>query len=163
MLIGIMADSHDNLPKIEKAVDFFNKRKVSLVLHAGDFVAPFVGEKLKNLTCPLIGVFGNNDGEKRGLINKIASIGGKIYSSPHSFTYAGKRILLLHDPARLKDMDISSFQLVIYGHTHREEVKKQGNTLFVNPGECGGWLTGRSTVALIDLENMKAEIKELCS
>jgi len=38
MLIGIMADSHDNLPKVRQAVEFFNQKKVALVLHAGDFM-----------------------------------------------------------------------------------------------------------------------------
>jgi len=161
MLIGLMADSHDNLPKIEKAVEFFNQKKVELVLHAGDFVAPFVVEKLKNLNSPLIGVFGNNDGEKRGLTNKVASIGGKIYPSPYSFTWEGKRILLLHDPAKLKNIDISSFCLVVYGHTHRKEIRREGDILLVNPGECGGWLTGRCTVGLVDLEGQKVSIEAI--
>ena len=67
MRIGILADTHDNLPKIERAVRFFNKEKVDFVLHAGDFIAPFAVSKLKGLTCSWLGVFGNNDGEKNGL------------------------------------------------------------------------------------------------
>ena len=63
MLIGAISDTHDNLPNIEKAVKFFNDKKVNLVLHAGDYVAGFVVPKLKMLNCPLIGVFGNNDGD----------------------------------------------------------------------------------------------------
>ncbi|RLE13722.1 YfcE family phosphodiesterase [Candidatus Aerophobetes bacterium] len=161
MLLGIMADSHDNLVKIEQAVNFFNRRKVDLVLHAGDFVAPFVVRKLKEISCPFIGVFGNNDGERKGLKEKIASIKGEIHTPPYSFVEKGKKILLLHDPAKLKGMDLSSFQLVIYGHTHRDEVKKIKETVFVNPGECGGWLTGKSTVALVDLETMQVSINSL--
>jgi hypothetical protein len=122
-----------------------------------------VGEKLKNLACSLIGVFGNNDGEKDGLTSKITSIGGELHTSPYSFTYAGKKILLLHDPAKLKKMDISSFQIIVYGHTHKEEIKKENSKLFVNPGECGGWLTGRSTVALVNLETMEVRVYELPS
>jgi len=33
--------------------------------------------------------------------------------------------------------------------------------MVVNPGECGGWLTGRSTVATVDLETMKPEVYDL--
>ena len=63
MLIGLISDTHDNLPMIEKAVKRLNEEKVELVLHAGDYVAPFVIPKFKALNCKLIGVFGNNDGD----------------------------------------------------------------------------------------------------
>ena len=33
--------------------------------------------------------------------------------------------------------------------------------LAVNPGECGGWLTGRATVALFDTEKREAKIRDL--
>ncbi len=39
MILGIISDSHDNLPKLKKAVTLFNKKNVSLVLHAGDYIA----------------------------------------------------------------------------------------------------------------------------
>ncbi len=42
MLIGVVSDTHDNLPLVEKAVKRLNEEKVNLVLHAGDYVAPFV-------------------------------------------------------------------------------------------------------------------------
>jgi len=42
MKIGVISDTHDNLPLIEKAVKIFNEKGVKLVLHAGDYVALFV-------------------------------------------------------------------------------------------------------------------------
>ena len=72
MLIGLIADSHDNLQLIDKAVKVLNEKNVELVLHVGDFVSPFVVSKLKDLHCRVIGVFGNNDGDrellKKGLM-----------------------------------------------------------------------------------------------
>ncbi|MCM8780547.1 MAG: metallophosphoesterase family protein, partial [Candidatus Omnitrophica bacterium] len=67
MRIGIISDTHDNLPKIDSAVEYFNRQRVGFVLHAGDFVAPFAVAKLKKLDCDWAGVFGNNDGEREGL------------------------------------------------------------------------------------------------
>lgn len=64
MKIGIISDSYDNLAQIAKAVRFFNKAKVELVLHAGDFIAPFTNRGFKELNSELIGVFGNMDAEK---------------------------------------------------------------------------------------------------
>jgi len=53
------------------------------------------------------------------------------------------------------------YDIVIYGHTHKPVIEKQGKTLVINPGECGGWLSGNSTIALADLDQMTAEIVEL--
>ena len=41
LLLGIISDSHDNLPKIDAAVAKLNASRVDLVLHAGDYCAPF--------------------------------------------------------------------------------------------------------------------------
>ncbi len=162
MIIGLMSDSHDNLPKIKKAVEFFNKKKVDLVLHAGDFVAPFVVRELGKLSCPLIGVFGNNDGEKEGLIKTIGKI-GKIHTGPWELEQEGKKILLLHDPSilNLKELKKKKYNLIVYGHTHKAEIRKEQDLLLINPGECAGWLTHRPTIGWVDLEKMKAEIVEL--
>ena len=68
MIIGILADSHDNLPKLKKAVALFNKKNICFVAHAGDYIAPFaLGMLEKHLRCEYRGVYGNNDGERRGL------------------------------------------------------------------------------------------------
>ena len=40
MIIGVIADTHENMPFIRKAVDYFNDKAVSLVLHAGDLISP---------------------------------------------------------------------------------------------------------------------------
>jgi len=50
------------------------------------------------------------------------------------------------------------YDVIIYGHTHRTDIRKIGNTLIVNPGELCGWLTGKYTVAIIDTENLNAKI-----
>jgi len=70
MIIGLMSDSHDNLPKIKQAVEFFNKKKVKLVLHAGDFVAPFVVRELKEQNLLLI-----NPGECADWLTRRPTIG----------------------------------------------------------------------------------------
>jgi len=51
--------------------------------------------------------------------------------------------------------------VVIYGHTHQTDLSKIGKTLLINPGECGGWLTGKSTIALLDIKTWEAKIVEL--
>jgi hypothetical protein len=79
MLIGIMGDSHDNLPKVRDAVALMNDREIGLVLHTGDYIAPFVIPLLGALKAPMIGVFGNNDGDRELLLKRsIQEVGIEI-------------------------------------------------------------------------------------
>ena len=157
MKIGILSDTHDNLPKIEKAVKFFNRNKVGFVLHAGDFIAPFTVTKLKKLSCDWLGIFGNNDGERKGLSDLSE---GKIKEGPLRLKLDNRKITLVHDKATI-NTKTEDADLIIFGHTHKTEVLKQENKLIINPGECGGWLTGKSTVALVDLTSLSAKITKL--
>ncbi|MBW2130472.1 MAG: metallophosphoesterase [Deltaproteobacteria bacterium] len=159
MRIGLISDTHDNVPAIEKAVGFFSAEAVDLVLHAGDYVSPFSFKPFLDLPCEIIGVWGNNDGDKIAL-DRVSQ--GRIKTSPSVETYAGKKILLGHHFETL-DALVSSqdYYLIVYGHTHRPEIRREGKTLVVNPGECGGWLYGKSTVAVVDLEDQRADIIEL--
>jgi len=159
MQIGIISDTHDNVPMIKEAVKIFNEKKVDLVIHAGDYIAPFAVIPLNDLKCQYVGVFGNNDGEKLGL-NKISQ--GRIKVAPHSIDFGGRKILILHKQSELTALLKSQiYDIVIYGHTHDPVIEKQGKTLAINPGECGGWLSGRSTIALADLDQMSAELVKL--
>ena len=159
MLIGIIADTHDNLIYTRKAIELFNKRKVEHVIHAGDYTSPFTLKLFKELNCKYDGVFGNNDGDKLLLLEKSES---NIHNQPYIFTLNNKKIIVMHEHHVIDALaDSGHFDLVIYGHTHKPDVRKVKYTLIVNPGEAGTWLYGTSTVALTDLNKMEAEIIEL--
>jgi len=160
-MIGLMSDSHDNLTMIRRAVSIFNDASCDLVVHAGDFVAPFAVRELASLNGRFKAVFGNCDGEKTGLKMAIEPI-GEIQEAPFAFSHAGKEILLCHIDFPVSQYVASGqYDIVIFGHTHKPEVKKKGRTLAINPGETGGWLTGTSTVALLDPASLEAEIISL--
>lgn len=155
MKIGMIADSHDNLPAIGKAVSVFNDAEVDLVVHAGDLIAPFVAKPLQYLKMEFRAVYGNNDGEKLGLAKVFE---GRIFRPPFLLTFEQRRILLMHEPDNLDALSASGkFDCIVYGHTHESEVRKRP-TLVVNPGECGGWVTGRRTVAIWNLENGQVQV-----
>jgi putative phosphoesterase len=157
-MIGVMADSHDNLHAVKKAVQLFNDAGCDLVIHAGDFVAPFAARELENLNCPVEAVFGNCDGEKKGLEKAISSF-GEIKDAPLIFTHDRRHFLVKHIHTGL-DTYIRSkkHDVIIFAHTHKPEIRKDGKTLILNPGETGGWVSGKSTVALLDTETLSAEI-----
>jgi len=156
MRLGLISDTHDNVPMVKRAVELFNQESVELVLHAGDYVAPFSLKPLFSLECDFMGVWGNNDGDKIAL-DRIGQ--HKIVDSPCVEMYGKKRILLAHNIEILEAVISSQhFSLIVYGHSHKAEVRKEGRTLVVNPGECGGWVYGKSSVAVADLESQTAEI-----
>jgi len=154
MKLGIFSDTHDNLPKIEKAVRFFNQKKVNFVLHAGDFIAPFTILKINNLKSPWQGIFGNNDGERKGL-SKISE--GKIQEGPLRLELENKKIILVHDINTINPLEEKA-DLIVCGHTHKPEIKESQGILIINPGECSGWLSNKSTVAILDLSSLSAKI-----
>lgn len=162
-MIGIVSDSHDNLAAIRQAVAFLNARDVSMVLHAGDFVAPFTVREFKNLKCPFHGVFGNNDGEKKGLSRAFSEMGTEIKEF-EEINQGGKKIALYHGTiTEFLSALISGgeYDVVVRGHTHNPEVKKEGRTLVINPGELCGYLTGKKTLCLLNLDSMEAVIHEI--
>lgn len=156
MLVGVLSDTHDNLPKIASATDLFARRGVAAILHAGDFVAPFALRVLMKPGMPFVAVFGNNDGERRGL-QKLCST---LYEPPHRFELDGRAIVLAHDRAELEGEVVAGADLLVHGHDHQAALRP-GSPLVLNPGEAGGWLSGRCTAAIVDLETMEAEIVEL--
>jgi len=150
-----MSDSHDNLPAIRKAVEIFNHLGCSLVIHAGDIVAPFAAQELKKLGCPVKAVFGNCDGEKEGLIRVFQGL-GEISPAPLRFSYQNLRFYLSHYP--VEEGEVTEADVVIFGHTHRSQVNRDGNLLVVNPGEACGWVKGVSTVAVLDPDTLVVEV-----
>jgi hypothetical protein len=165
MLIGVMSDTHDNIPQAKKAVSRFNREGVEHVLHAGDFISPFMIDTLKDLRAPLTGVFGNNDGDRGALERKSAvHTSMKIAGTFARIDLGGMRTGLLHgnDRELLETLTAcGSLDLLVYGHTHRAEIKREGSLLIVNPGEVYGLLSGRSTVALVDTVKRSAEIIDI--
>lgn len=157
MQIGLMADSHDHLPRIEQAVDLFTRHQVGFVIHAGDFVAPFALAPLGRLRCEWVGVFGNNDGERAGLEQRSR---GRIKVGPLRLELDSKRLTVVHILEELEG-DREQADLIIFGHTHQAEIRRDRDVLLVNPGETYGWLHGRATVAVLDLPTLKVELIDL--
>jgi uncharacterized protein len=165
LLIGAVSDSHDNLPKIEKVVELLNELKVELVLHAGDYVSPFTIARFKKLKCPLIGIFGNNDGDHQLLTKRFnETTNCTIHDRFTQVTVEGYRIGLLHgDEAELLNalVDSGYFNAVIHGHSHKKSIERKAKTLVINPGELCGYLTGKASFALLDTVKAEARIVEL--
>ncbi|MFZ3064484.1 MAG: metallophosphoesterase [Nitrospirota bacterium] len=159
MLVGIISDTHDDTIVIRKAVDYFIAEKVSHVIHAGDITSPFTFEIFRDLKCRFTGIFGNNDGDKLLLTEKS---GGNVHNQPHFITIGGKKIVIMHEPDLVNALSHSGdFHIIVYGHTHRPDIRKIKNTLIINPGKAARLYKGGSTLALLNTLNMEARIVKI--
>jgi putative phosphoesterase len=165
LLIGIISDTHDNLPLVEKAIQRLNQEKVELVLHAGDYTSPFVIPKFKDLKCKLIGVFGNNDGDPEFLKKRFGETDNcEVRGRFAEIDAQGFKIALLHgDETELLNalLNRECFDALVYGHMHATAHRKHGKMLIISPGELCAYLTGKSTLAFLDTERKEVRIEQL--
>lgn len=156
-MIGIMSDSHDNLPAIREAVKFFNEARVELVIHAGDMISPFTAAEIKNLNAEFKAVFGNNDGERDGLRHFFKGI--CYHDDFQELDLHGKKTAVIHGTTEdIVNALVKSenYDIVIRGHTHKLKIK-EGKCMAINPGETCGYLSGKKTVVLLDPEDLSYE------
>ncbi len=90
------------------------------------------------------------------------TMGGKALKGPVTLKIKDRSIALMHEPVYLDALtDSGHFDLIISGHTHNLVERRRNNALIVNPGETCGYLTGRPTSMICDLEDMTINILEL--
>lgn len=156
-----MADSHDNLESIKKAVKVFNKEPVDLVVHAGDLISPFTAEVFQKLDSQFLAVFGNNDGERHGL--RMAYKNLCYLEDFKEFKFGNKLMAIMHGSNQTIVEAIScsgKYEVLVRGHTHKLEIIKN-KTLIINPGETCGYLSGDETVVIMDSEDLNYQVIHL--
>ncbi len=167
MLAGLVSDTHDNVKNARKIAALFMEHGVEVVFHMGDVVAPFT---LKIFTeFPFHAVFGNNDGEKILLKTVAEDAGSIITDGPLEVQVGGRKFLLVHgwgSVERTKRMVYSmaksgDFNYVLYGHTHKRDLKRIGKTMVINPGEACGCLNARGSAALLDISSGEVEFLDI--
>lgn len=118
--IGVISDTHGLLrDEVKERLQGCDR-----ILHAGDIDAPSVLEEL-NQIAPTCAVRGNKDGEWAEDIPEIQVIDD-----------IGIRVLMLHNRKQM-DREPEPYDLIIYGHSHKYEEKREQGTVWLNPGSCG--------------------------
>lgn len=162
MRVGLISDTHDRLPAIVRLLEEFQQRDVEIILHAGDYCAPFALTPFAEFAAPLAGVFGRTDGDREGLKSAAAQgMACELFDGPHSMQIGDHKILLVHDLADVHERSVLAHSLVVHGGEHKQEMKTRGDTLIVNPGEGCGWLYGSPTAAILDLDSKHVEFVKL--
>lgn len=170
MIIGVLSDSHDNIWVLRKGVQKLIEKGAEMFIHLGDIVAPFTLKAMKDAGVQrLVAIYGNNCGERVGLLSMARKLGFEIHVPPHIIELGGMKVMLIHgwgtaeNTVRVAESlaESGKYDIVMYGHTHKPHLKLVGGVLLLNPGELCGCLTGNYTAALLYPEEKKAEIIEV--
>jgi uncharacterized protein len=165
MLIAILSDIHDNLPKLRAALEHI--QRVDALLCGGDLCSPFVVDELAQFPRQLHVVFGNNDADLFRITQKVSAANRnrapedqiQLHGEFFEGELGGKRIALMHFEQIGKALVRSGqYDLVCYGHTHQYSVERDpatGAIRGVNPGEIFGLLCpdSESTFVSYDTES----------
>lgn len=158
MRIGIVSDTHNNLKNCRKIVELFNNASVERVIHTGDITQAKTIEVFANLDAPMYGVYGNNDQERESLEAAVTQFKFHFIDPPLTLTWAGREMVVVHDPLELQLLDCHEFDVILHGHTHQLTIEHHDARLTFNPGECAGIMAGFNSVGLLDLNEMKPEV-----
>jgi len=144
MKIGIISDTHDDIENVQRAIDIFNADGVHYVIHAGDYVFPGIITEFSKLNARLVGVLGNNDGERVHLLKNFMEIGGELKGEFGEVEVSGLRFGIYHGTdIEIKERLVNSgrYDIIICGHSHKREptrlngkYKNNVKTLVLNPG-----------------------------
>ncbi len=139
--IAVLSDTHDNVWNLDQALLRIAATPAQVLLHCGDFVAPFIisqlGEAFDN---PIHGVYGNNDGDLGQLHRQAARFPQIVlHGQLAELEVDGVRIAMNHYPEIARPLAESGrYDLVCYGHDHLSYWEQVGECQLVNPGEIMG-------------------------
>lgn len=118
--IGVISDTHGLLREEVKE----QLKGCDRIFHAGDIHTPVIVKEL-NQIAPTCLVRGNADKEWAEDIPVTQTIDD-----------IGIRVLMIHNRKQLQKK-LDSYDLIIYGHSHKYEEKHIDGRVWLNPGSCG--------------------------
>ena len=159
MKIGIISDTHNNTSNVARARKIFHDKNVSYILHAGDITTPATAVEFIQLDgAKPIMAFGNCDFDREIIKDVIEEFGG-ICVDCYQGDLHNRKIFMQHNPRNLHDIiDSGQYDLVIYGHTHKQDIRHIANTLVINPGSSRDrLLRSDPEIVIVNLEDMSYE------
>ncbi len=127
MRILIVSDTHGKIENFRKACQL--SQPVDLLVHCGDLDG---GEDriISMAGCPVKMVAGNNDFFSDLPMEEEFLIGDyKVFLTHGHYLGVGMSLEILVEEAVSREADI-----VMYGHTHRPEIRRYENIIALNPG-----------------------------
>ncbi len=128
MKIGIISDTHKNGDLLDKVTGWLAQRqKITTLYHLGDDYNDVadLGDRFSELV-QVPGIYDER--------YKNGKLPAKVFE-----TILGITVLLVHSLEKDADEDdISRSDIILHGHTHRQELRLDDGKLFFNPGHLKG-------------------------
>ncbi len=160
MKIGVISDTHDRIDHLAKALKMLRKGGVKVLIHCGDFCAPFMIEELAKFSGEVHCVFGNID-DRYNTPLKARELGINFHGDLAELEFSGRKIAVNHYPKIAEALaSVGLYDAVFFGHNHTASKKCVGKTLLCNPGELMG-RKGKLTFGIYDTDGNDVEIVEL--
>ncbi len=156
MIIGILADTHDEVARTRQAVALLREAGAAVLVHCGDLIGRDIVQACSQL--PFYFVFGNHDADMVSELESSAEeYGATCLGWGGEFSVANKRIGVVHGhlTSDLKPILASQPDYLLSGHSHSSHDFHFGPTRRINPGALH-----RSevfSVATLDLARDKLE------
>ena len=146
IIIGLVADTHG---LIRNGL-FDALAGVSQILHAGDVGGRAVLDALGTIA-PVLAVYGNVDPLDGRLPQEVAiDVGGVSIHVSHGHELGG--------PTARKLLSRYSADVLVFGHTHRALIERDGHRLVVNPGAAGPRRFDlKPSIAILRIEHSRAD------
>lgn len=164
MKVAIISDIHENYHNLFQALERIETQNVERILCLGDLVSPNVAMMLAASKIPVHSVWGNNDGDKVGIVKKSLHSKSRLTMADRMYDQLeveGRKIFLVHYNDTARQMAESGhYDAVFYGHTHKKSRELVGDCLLVNPGEISALRTGIASYAVYD--TVENEVEFFC-
>lgn len=159
MKIGILSDTHNNLPNLAQALQRLRAEQVDTIIHCGDFTGVETAQMLAGFR--VLAAFGNGDiasGEIRAALllqNPESDAGMQI-----TVRLDGARIAVAHGhiPGVVDELThCGQYDYVFRGHSHLRLDERVNFTRLINPGALGGLHPQERSFCLLDLQSGQVE------
>lgn len=152
MKVAIVSDIHDKTNNLLSAVATAKELGCERMIFLGDMVHLQTFILLREeWDGPLDLVFGNNEYEWEGFYRYAAAVPDTTLHGEHGeLELDGLRIFFTHLPSVAEcACRCERYDIILYGHTHMAEIRRQGERLLANPGEVQG-RSGQTTIGVLD-------------
>lgn len=159
MKIGLLSDTHNNLPNLIAALETFRDRSIQTVIHCGDLtdfdlVSHFHDFRLIYLT-------GNMDYASGTIQRRVAKLNQDNFAGP---VFRGKldgvAVAATHSHIEGKLMELiqsGDYEWIFHGHTHQRRDEVIRGVRIVNPGALGGLKRSPRSFCIVDLNEPNVE------
>ena len=163
MKLGILSDTHGNLPATAAAAKRLAKAGVGAVFHCGDIggfdVLAELAAVFEPLNVPVYAVFGNVDSASGDWKFFPANIGIHLLGCFGEVAVEDRKVAVLHSDDRRRFHRVvksGDYDLVLTGHSHEVHDYAVGRTRCINPGTAGRG--SPNTCVVLDLVTGKLEV-----